>query len=358
MKRTLSFLVLLSLLLTGCSKGNSSENKQTIDPDEGKVVLHTRIQRTYLRGPIHDIDLYARGAEELSRPETYTFSWDEINAPYTVFVSDQADFSDAFSYTCDTNSLTLTNLKVGTTYRYKVFSNDAIIEDETFTTSSEIIRNLHISGVTNARDLGGYEIDGKMSKQGVLFRTGRLNENSVDEVDITISSRGINTMLNDLKVKTEIDLRGVSDNEVGGLTEGTSVLGEGVKYYQCPMEYSTTMDKGDNDQSLRKVFSILGNKDNYPLFFHCSIGTDRTGYIAWLINASLGLKEDCLWRDYLFSNFGRINSARDRSYIEDGYLKNIKEKEGDSLKEKTINYLLSKGVKQSEIDTIKEMMLG
>ena len=196
-----------------------------------------------------------------------------------------------------------------------------------------------------------------MTKQGVIFRTGRLNKSDTSELEASITSQGINTMLNDLKVKTEIDLRMTDNDEVGGLKEGYGVLGRTVKYYQCPMEYVNTMDVSGTDESLRKVFSILGNKDNYPLFFHCSIGTDRTGYISWLINAMLGVSEEYLWRDYLFSNFGYIGGKRNKSNIENGYVSFIKESQGTTLQEKTTNFLLNKGVKQKELDVIKEMML-
>ena len=124
------------------------------------------------------------------------------------------------------------------------------------------------------------------------------------------------------------------------------------------MDYNQDYVGGeDNDASLRKVFSILGNKDNYPLFFHCSIGTDRTGYVAHLINAMLGVKEEHLWRDYLFSNFANIGGKRSRSTIENSYPKLIKEQEGKTYQEKATKFLLDKGVKQSELDVIKEMMI-
>ena len=42
------------------------------------------------------------------------------------------------------------------------------------------------------------------------------------------------------------------------------------------------------------------------LLLHCSIGTDRTGVICFLINALLGVSEEDLYKDYLFSMFGMI----------------------------------------------------
>lgn len=208
------------------------------------------------------------------------------------------------------------------------------------------------------RDLGGYVTKDGVLNQGVIFRTAKLNHNSVETVSNRINEKGIDTMLNVMKVKSEIDLRMVSNNEVGGLTEGVGVLGESVHYYQCPMDYTISMDSDFNDIALRKVFSILGDKNNYPTFFHCSIGTDRTGYVAWLINACLGVEEEYLWRDYLFSNFGNIGSGRSKDSIKNGYVKTIKNTKGNSLKEKATNYLLNKGVKQEEIDVIREMMLN
>lgn len=358
MKKVSLVLALFPILLVSCSnvESNSFNEEQTV-LDDGKIVLHTAVQRAFLKGPNEDINLYARGAEELSRPLTPSITWKEAVEPYSVFLYEINGDSDALTFSSNTNSLTLSNLKIGTDYRYKVYSKGKLIEESTFSTSNEIIRNIYISGVTNARDLGGYVTSDGVIKQGFLYRTARLNENSEDEVTNRITSSGSDTMLNELTVKTEIDLRMVSDNEVGGLKEGIGVLGKTVKYYQCPMEYTSNMDKDGNDDSLRKVFSILGNENNYPAFFHCSIGTDRTGYVAWLINSCLGLSEEYLWRDYLFSNFGRIGGSRDKSYIEDGYVKLIKETEGNTLKEKTINYLLAKGIKKSEIDTIRRMML-
>ena len=49
---------------------------------------------------------------------------------------------------------------------------------------------------------------------------------------------------------------------------------------------------------LKDAFAIFGNKDNYPIVMHCSIGTDRTGMLAFLINSLLGVSEEDLYKDY------------------------------------------------------------
>lgn len=350
--------LLLAIQLTSCKNRNELF---VIPPvEEGKVQIHSVIQRVFLNGPLEDVNLYVNGSEELSRPQDVSFGWSEEYQNCNVYLSENKDYSDSVVFTTNWNRVIFNNLKIGTTYYFYVETNDnEIIHEDSFTTSSEIIRNMYISGVTNARDLGGYPISGNRTlNQGLIYRTGRLNENDEETVTNKITDKGISTMLNDMHIKSEIDLRKVDNNEVGGLTEGIGVLGDTVSYYQCPMDYAEDFMGGElNDSSLRKVFSILGNKDNYPLFFHCSIGTDRTGYVAYLINAFLGVSEDHLWRDYLFSNFGNIGGKRSISSIENNYPALIKQYKGDTLQEKAKNYLLDKGVKQEELNTLTEMMI-
>ena len=59
----------------------------------------------------------------------------------------------------------------------------------------------------------------------------------------------------------------------------------------------------------------------------------------------------------IISSQTSVISVAYKSYIENGYVKMIKETEGNSLKEKTINFLLKKGVKQQDINVVQEMML-
>lgn len=352
MKRCVFVLPLVALILTSCV-----ENNDQIFED-GVLILHTESQRQYLKDVAENIHLYADGTKELSRPLNSIFKWNGGKHKYQVLLSESKEYSNPKVYEVETNEVTFTNLKIHTNYFYKVLDGNKVVKEETFVTSNEIIRNLYVSGVTNVRDLGGYTTASGVLNQGLIYRTGRLNQNKKDEVTLKITEKGIDTMLNDLKVKSEIDLRLVDNNEVGSLTEGIGVLGESVKYYQCPMDYFSTMSGEINDNSLRRVFEILGDKNNYPTFFHCSIGTDRTGYVAWLINSYLGVEEEYLWRDYLFSNFGDIGSSRAKKNIEFGYVQNIKDCEGDTLKEKTKNYLLERDIEQSWLDVLEEMMLS
>ena len=347
-------------LMSGCNKIINFDNDDVVVPIEDSkqaLQIHTDRQNAYLKDKVKKINEYAVGEKEYSRPLQHKYTWAGGKSPYTVYLSEKRNFANALILESSEREILLTNLKIKTTYYLKVTSSNEIIKEDSFTTEDTIIRNLYVSGVTNVRDLGGYKIGNVNTKQGLIFRTGRLNEDGTNVITNKITDKGKLTMLNELKVKSEIDLRLVDNNEVGMLTEGTGVLGNTVAYYQCPVNFNDPLDTDNNINALRKVFEILGNSTSYPTFFHCSLGTDRTGYIAWLINGCLGLDEENLYRDYLFSNFGNIGSKRTMDDIKDKYVKAIKNTNGGTLKEKTVNYLLNKGVKQSQIDTLYSMML-
>ena len=93
-------------------------------------------------------------------------------------------------------------------------------------------------------------------------------------------------MRNYLNIKSEIDLRLIENNEVGSYEE--SALGSGINYYQCPMSYDGNI-LVNNKNMVKNIFDLLSDKTNYPLIYHCNIGTDRTGLITYLLNGFLTL---------------------------------------------------------------------
>ncbi|MDE5996467.1 MAG: tyrosine-protein phosphatase, partial [Eubacterium sp.] len=260
------------------------------------------------------------------------------------------------AYNTETNEIEIYNLKVAATYYWTVTQNGRESEIKTFKTCSNAPRVMNVDGVTNVRDLGGWETEsGVRTNQNLIFRCGRLNESSAETPVIEITEAGKEVMLYELGIKTEIDLRKTDTNEVGGITQ--SPLGSSVQYFSCPMEWEGDTFNGNKEQLL-KVFSILADEKNYPVIFHCNIGTDRTGMIAFLVNALLGVSDDDLHRDYLFSNFGKIGGARKASGLEESvYYKSVAEAEGDTLSEKTYNCLVAFGVPAEQLDAIRDILL-
>lgn len=369
MKKIISILTAVVLILTAFS-GCTQDTKNPVDESEsyvqnggdivlgnpsGKTVgIHTEKQAGYLAGDYSKISSFAKGKKELSKPEPVSFSWSGKNSAdtYTINISENSDMSDSMTFTSDVTTAEIYNLKIATKYYWTVSADGDTSGVGSFETEDILPRNINVDGVTNVRDLGGYMTSGgTRTKQGMIYRCGRLNKSSAETPEIEITAEGIKTMRDDLRIKTEIDLRRADNGEVGAITK--SPLGPDINYVNCPMDWEGNMFE-KNPEEIKRVFAILADENNYPVIFHCNIGTDRTGMIAFLVNALLGVEEKDLFTDYLYSNFGNIGGSRsiDGNLMKCGYYDAIKNSEGASLSEKTYNCLVGIGVPAQQLDSV------
>lgn len=376
----LSFLMAVSCItpLTVVAFADESAPPVRILADSlgNHVSIHSDLQEQYLNGPLESISNYADGTAELSRPAQITLTWrtvidesyaaeNDVSADgctYTVSFGKSDDFSDANVITTTETSCQVTNLELDTTYYWKVASaiggEDYESETAYFTTERNGPRNLYVSGITNVRDIGGYTtLNGDTVKQRRIIRCGKLHNSDGSQ---KINAKGISQMRDTLGIKSEIDLRKASNNEYGGVSN--SVLGADVNYFLLPMDYKGNMVEGDfsedNIGSLRGVFEVLSEEENYPVIFHCAIGTDRTGMVAYCIEALLGMSETDIIRDYLYSNFGNIGGSRAVSTIRSKYPMFIKNYDGETLQEKTYNFLNEYvGVPKEQLDEVIRLNL-
>ncbi|MDD6728190.1 MAG: tyrosine-protein phosphatase [Eubacteriales bacterium] len=388
MKRILSILLSLALLVSmfaGCSssasedKGTNAESttsttaqvetKKVSDsvvigasyPVDCEVSIHTKEQADYLSGNYKKMPSGVDGTAELSRPQETVFQWvynGELGPDdeFVINVSENKNMSDSFTYTTNQESCIVYNLKIAQDYYWTVSIGDETSEVAHFTTEDSAPRNIYIDGITNVRDLGGrVNEDGKRINQGLIYRCGRLNDSDENGSDVIITDMGKQMMSMLLGVKSEIDIRQIDNGENGGIT--SSPLGNDVNFYPCPMEWEGDTYKGNKEQII-KVFSILADEDNYPVIIHCAIGTDRTGMLSFLINSLLGVDEDALFKDYMFSNFADIGGSRKITNLtKSGYYKAIKDADGDTWSEKTYNSLVDLGVSEKDLDALIDIML-
>ena len=388
-KRIIGLVLLAAMLFSAVSCGNvvepDGDETETQAPEEppkyvltladlgDNVEIHSDLQAAYLNDTYDSITKYVKAedlGDEQSFPKEVELTWtiyDNVNQrdyvpyiTYDVHVATKADFSDAKTYRTSDEYYKLSNLYVGTTYYWKVSfedEDDSIVESAVaaFTTTSQGPRNIRIGGVTNSRDLGGWTtVDGKKVKQGLLYRTAKLSSSSKEY----ITAVGKKTMLEELGIKSELDLRSGSSE-----IREESVL-KGVKLFNYGFPGS---DRDVVEKQLPYIFNALADENNYPLFFHCSIGTDRTGIVAYLILAVLGVSEEDIYHDYCFSNFGNIKASKesdnvvrlpkDKLEIEGKVAALVKASEGSTLQEKARNYLLSINNPGEEIPRITEEML-
>ena len=228
-----------------------------------------------------------------------------------------------------------------------------------FTIPNGYFRTITVDGVNNFRDLG----DGVHLKQGLIYRSATFENNTSANEDnpLSISELG-KKQIAPLGLVSEIDLRKDDEKKV----TDKSVIG--LNYLKAPLYYggqnilTYKNSEYNNPETIKTVFEFLGNKDNYPLNFHCVRGTDRTGCLAYLIKGLLGIEEEMLYRDFLFSNFYNIGSPVKLESVyyatnpnaTTKYANVIKQTEGETLKDKIYNYLSSDkvGVSTETLDNI------
>ena len=251
------------------------------------------------------------------------------------------------------------NYKLGSTYYFEVSTSYSdIVTSSEVTIDEGYLRTIHVDGVTNFRDLGSY---GHI-KQGLIYRSATLENNTVYNPAKSISEAGIREFKS-LGIKSEIDLRKADERGME-----TSPV-EGVKYLFAPLYYGgnniLTYNKGEynNPLQFKNIFDFLADESNYPVDFHCVRGTDRTGCLAFVIEGLMGVEEEYLKRDYIFSNFYNIGSPVRLENIENTmspsataktYVNSLKLEEGNTLQEKIYNYLLSEkiGVSKENLDKV------
>ncbi len=269
----------------------------------------------------------------------------------TLELSENEDLSHSAFYDIDkAYTARIYNLKAGTGYYYKaVFTltdGSSVSGGGSFKTA-KYPRIMSIDGIRNTRDIGGWSTSyGKDIKQGLLYRGTELD--GAVEPTYKLTEAGVSTVINQLGIKTDIDLRNEKDS-----VPGTYVLGNVThKYYDCGA-YGTVIL--NNTRPIKEIFSALAKPDAYPIYLHCTYGTDRTGTVCYILGALLGMSEEDLIKDYELS--GIMVKSLKRSNIMSVYY-NLQKFEGETLAQKTESYLLDIGVAQSEIDSIKNIFLG
>ena len=308
------------------------------------------------------------GNMSVSAPKPIVLNWEgNLDHYYVYLFSDIERSKKIISYDVGTaTTFEFFNGQLGKTYHWDVRGivngNSEVMYGSSASSFTVSVgehpgpRNLNIEGVENFRDLGGwgyFDESGNYKtyiKQGMIYRSGRFNEDKQTEPVASITENGLKEVDKLLNIKTEIDLRRTSNNEVGGLTD-KSVLGDNVNYVQLPMlfggnniltfkgKYSGDTYDYDNPAMIKNFFEILADENNYPIDFHCSIGKDRTGCLAYLVEALLGFDQETLYRDYMFTNFANAGYCKLED-VTDRYGKTLSDYEnGITINEKTYNYL-------------------
>ena len=352
----------------GETEGSFTFNETSLNtPQE----IHTSDQKKYLNLSkeyyhITASDLSscnANGNSNKSTPNKVTVSWD-YTAPsgktvskYQLMYGQRSDLGDAYTVEGTTaKSISFYNPYLGDNY-FKVIANFSdgtkeASEIKVFKVDTQAPRNLYAGNMPNVRDMGGRTTyAGGKIKQGMIYRgAGNKFDNSSQ-----INQDCKDTLSKQLKIKTEINVANSTGNNVN-LT-GTSVVNAYMAYGSTP--YSNL---ARNSVRIRQVMDVLADESNYPVFYHCRIGTDRTGITGMMIGGLLGIPFNEVFQDYCFSNFAPIDGQRYPNKPSDPngddpakYIDEILAMPGSNYQEQTYNALLSIGCKPETLNTIIDL---
>lgn len=194
------------------------------------------------------------------------------------------------------------------------------------------------SRTTNMRDIGGWACDGGSVKYGLIYRSGELN--ALDE-DLLVNQLGINT---------EVDLT----------ADGTPAFPGKMRFvgHTSYAMYSLA-DTGAWYTNLKGIFDAVIYHD--PVIFHCSMGADRTGTLACILEALLGVSQSDIDKDYELTSFYTIR-ARNGNY-QGGttdwahLIEQIEALSGDTFRDKAVTFARSVGITTEEINAFRHAMI-
>ena len=217
-----------------------------------------------------------------------------------------------------------------------------------FTTNPATPRWISVPGTTNVRDAGGWSLaGGAMYRQGLLYRGAELNTH------LQISLEGKRVILEELAIRTIIDLRGGHD---GGAEQPEPPFdAQEISWINVPiLPYELISDRVQM-AFYHEVFQSLSCPEAYPVYFHCWGGADRTGTVAYLLGALLGMNQEDLYTDYELTSLS-IWGVRSRTT---GYFPPFLEeleRYGDTPQQQAKTYLRGIGMTVDELDRLRRLL--
>ena len=394
---------LMMLVLAVCAIGAQAAIEPVSPKGGEEFTLLTEVQRKIMAVPTYAERLaalqadarienkgdryYGRHGSSWRRAEPLVVRWaatDGEKGPWKFELGKRADLSDAKveywsagdakadGHGVCSREVKLANLEIGATYHWRISGCARKGKPEvaspvvSFRTAAQAPRWIAIEGnVGNIRDLGGRKTaSGKRVRQNLVFRGQGLNYNRV-----TGAKKGRNRLTvedvvyftEELGVKTDLDLR--SPRETADMS--ASPLGPKVKFVlrSSPCYASIFTDGGK--KTMAENFRVFCDRANYPIYFHCIGGADRTGSLAYVLNGVLGVDRHELETDWeatfypVFPEMRKDYTGEDywcrEQHFDNGFAKYGKE--GDSWNRRIELYLIDCGVTRDEIEAFRAIML-
>ena len=175
-------------------------------------------------------------------------------------------------------------------------------------------RVIEMNHIKNFRDLGGYfNGENRQMRWGKIYRSGDLSSADLFDQD-RLRKLGIKTIL-DLRSEKNAKAHPIFFNPnirrialpMAGMdvdimdshiNKRNFTRSDAIRYVQ-----DSYIDIVENYKGvLTEMFDVLTAEDNYPVIISETLGKDRVGLVSFLILSAIGIPENTIMDDYLFSN--------------------------------------------------------
>ena len=258
-------------------------------------------------------------------------------------------------------------LKVGTKYFWRVSATDEsgkkVVSDvREFSTVDSHPRMIGTPSL-NCRDMGGGKnADGVKVRQGLIFRGQKAHGRSLfDASQKTTLDEFKWFYVEMLGIKTDLDLRGKDESDAA--EKQYNCLG--FEHFGCQHVYHPIypyhLGLPDLKPKFAKIIRVMTKKENYPIYFHCAVGSDRTGTIGVLVDGILGRTDEQIYNDYELPTFNgnlpRLRYCRKAAGMFGELDPKSSKLGGASIRENVVKYLHSIGLTDDELNAIRDIML-
>ena len=235
------------------------------------------------------------GTVMCDKPKGYSTGFNE---KVNVYLSDENKTKGSLVTYAKSDNGTIYNLIPGEVYYWELDSDNTVHGYVRFTGERRILDG---GDVRNMRDLGGLSVvDSNGNTIGTL-NYGKLFRG------IRLSSSSSVTELENLGINSQLDLR-EANSDTNKLSNYTRI--EAQNYYVNPYNYD--INPNSTTEQEKAYYTMTRNAVKYAmeevvngnnLYFHCRIGTDRTGTVAYVLEGLLGVPEEERIEDYELSFF-------------------------------------------------------
>ena len=275
-------------------------------------------------------------------------------------------------------SASLANLYRATKYKVQLVTDDGKASQGFEFKTGDYPRTISMGGIGNVRDVGGYPTSyGVRTKQGLIYR-------GMEIIDVSISGHSVNYKAEVeeanqkyMNIGHEIDLKGDDSFNAGNYSclkqaDGTTP----IKFSHLQVvAYDGFLTSDVSLGHLPEIFKILAKADEDKVYFHCWGGADRTGMVAFFLNAILGVSYTDLIEDFEITT--ETNNKRchmhnsqnahmpkflnlfvtGQTFTRDGQEYTYTYDAEQTLRKNADNLLIAMGVEEQTLEKIRGIML-